>query len=131
MDRYQEVVDRTRCIRGHLIPVKIDDYVPGRPRCAGLAPDDYAKVRAGYACANSDCRAWWDDQQRDTCPLCLHTRTDADFQEINREWAEYEQYVDEQMANPERTETRPMHEMVDDLSRQHFGLWVPGQKRNL
>ncbi len=117
MDRYQEIIDRTRCVTRFLVPVMSDDPVPGREPRWGLTPEDFARVVHGYACPR--CRACWDDGKRLKCPFCLHERTAADFLAGVKEWSEQDAYVEEQMANPERTEVQPMHRMVEELSRAH------------
>ena len=109
------MIDRTRCVRGNLVPVMSDDHVPGRRSRFGLSRDDFERVVQGYACPA--CLAFWDDGPRMKCPLCLHERSAADFLTGVKEWEEYKAYVQGELDNPTRTETPKPHEIVEEISR--------------
>jgi hypothetical protein len=70
--------DELNSIAGFLIPVFSEDPIPGRRPRHGLAPADYHKVMAGYACP--ECLADFGGVYRLVCPVCRFQRdVDADI----------------------------------------------------
>lgn len=65
-------VDELNQIVGFLIPVFSEDPIPGRRPRHGLAPADYHKVMAGYACP--ECLADFGGTYRLVCPVCKFER---------------------------------------------------------
>lgn len=114
MDNYQATIDRMRCIRRFAIPVMSDDPVPGRPVRHGVNREDYEIIVAGRGCPL--CLAIWMDEVRMVCPACSHERSAADFLSGIAEWEDYKRYVQDELENPRRTVTTPMHEHVERIA---------------
>ncbi len=131
MDRYQEIVDRLSVVRGFMKPVMIDDPIPGRDRRAGLNPEDFARVAAGYGCPNADCRAWWSDERRLKCPACGYEQSESDFLDRVKEWDDYERDLQNALENPIRTHIPSMAEVIDATADEVLEGWTPGVRRNL
>ena len=130
MENYQATIDRMKVVRRFLIPAMADDPIPGRPRRFGLSAADMDIVVHGYACPS--CLACWEgDTTRLICPVCGHQRSAADFLSKVKEWDDYRDYVADQIANPQKTEVKPMHEYVEEMMDEVGEGWRPGVKKNL
>lgn len=89
-----------REVKGFLVPV-FQEKAPDGRFLNGLDEISFAKVRAGYACA--DCLAEF-DKYTAVCPVCgLSRDVEADVKEAPRLWTEHlrERHLDVPAAKPD------------------------------
>jgi hypothetical protein len=84
LDQYASELNTT--LKGFLVPIFTKD-LPNGQRLNGLGPDDYQKVKEGYACP--ECLAEFVTYLV-TCPVCRYKRDpDRDILEAPRIWTDH------------------------------------------